>query len=110
MTHIFCLSALAMGFLCAAIPIREAQAQTLIIGRGGVHYSGYGQGYYGGYGRGYNGYSPRNGGYSGYGNGRYGAAVARPYPVNRGYGYPAGAYYNGYVTPGYYPQPYAPVY
>ena len=102
---------LTMGLFATAQS--TAQAQSPVIGRGGVQYNGYGRGYYGGYGQGYGGgYGPRIQTYSGYGNGPYGygSGDAYQYPVNDGYSYSNGTYYNGYGNPGYYVQPYAPAY
>jgi hypothetical protein len=119
MKRILCLSALAFGLLGAMTPQRNAQAQSLIIGRGGVQYNGYGQGYYGGYGQGYRGYgqndadwySPRMPAYSGYGNGPYGYAPerVRQYPSRGDYDYRYGTYNDGYVRSGRYERHYAPV-
>lgn len=114
------------GLLAAAIPQNSVEAQTLTIGRGGVHYNGYGQGYYGGRGRGYNSYYsgnnhghssyfPRSYNYSGYGNGTYGYGYnsSRTFPSYNGYNYGNTTYYNGYAYPsysGYYGQYYGPTY
>jgi hypothetical protein len=114
MTRFF-VSLLAVGLCAAAISENSAQAQTLIIGRNGVQYNGYGQGYYGGYGQGYNGdmYVPgANYRYSNYGNGPYGydSRNSRMYPAYGGYNYGNTAYYNGYGYSGGYQQDYAPIY
>lgn len=104
MKRLLYISALALGLCIAATP-NDAEAQSVVIGRGGVFYNAYGRGGYGGYGSGYGGgYAPPVRVYSGYGNGPYG------YGSNGGYGYGRGAYYNGYSNPGYYVQPQVPVY
>lgn len=113
MRRLLYISAFALGLFVAAAP-NQAGAQSVSIGRGGVHYNpygrgnyggGYGHGYGGGYGHGYGGgYAPRVRVYSGYGYGPYG------YGSNGGYGYGNGAYYNGYGNSGYYVQPQRPVY
>ena len=121
MTRLLCISALAIGLFTSTFLPRNADAQSLIIGRGGVQYNGYGRGYYGGYGAGYRGYGqgynrfyygPRTQAYSAYGNGPYGYGTNGVYqvPYNNGYGYGNGNYTNGYGTSGYYTQPYAPAY
>lgn len=90
------LMALAVGLMASMMPASNAVAQRVTIGRGGVHYNGYGRGYYGGYGN-------RGRVYSGYGYGPYGYG-------GRGYGYGNGAYYNGYGNSGVYVQPVQPFY
>ena len=120
MKRLLLLSVLAIAFCGATACPQQAQAQTLSIGRGGVHYNGYGQGYYGGYGGGYQGYdrghqrwhSPRTQSYSTYGNGPYGYGMRNNYQYqsNGGYGYGNGNYYNGYGNSGYYNQYYTPSY
>lgn len=120
MTRLLCLSVLAVGLFTLATPQSNAHAQSLTIGRGGVQYNGYGRGYYGGYGQGYRAYAPRYGygprtythTYSGYGNGPYGYGSQSSYHFrpNSGYSYGDGNYLNGYGSPAYYAQPYAPAY
>lgn len=112
MTRQLCMWAFVFSLCFAtAVPI-PAQAQTLVIGRGGIRYSGYGQGYYGGYGYRphYNGYFPKNQYYSGYGNGpySYGAGSSRQFPPieQNAYGNPT-LYYGDTVYP---TQPMGPVY
>lgn len=112
MKRLLCIAALAAGLFAASTPQSTAQAQTLIIGRGGVRYNGYGQGYYGGYGRGYNGYYPGSQySYSNYGNGpyAYGSGSSRMFPSHGGYDYGNTAYYNGYGYSGNYGPSYVPV-
>ena len=106
---------LALGLFATATPQNTAQAQTLVIGQGGVQYDGYGRGYYGGYGHGHRHggwHGPRVRTYSGYGNGPYGygAGNVYQYPVDNGYRHGNGTYHNGYGHRGYYVQPYAPAY
>ena len=118
MKRLLFLSVLAVGLFNTATPQSDAHAQSISIGRGGVQYNGYGRGYYGGYGQGYRGYGngyeygPRTQSYSGYGNGPYGYGSGSAYQFrsNNGYSYGDGNYYYGYGHPGYYPQPYTPVY
>ena len=116
MTRRLCWTALALCLFTGAILPRDADAQRIVIGRGGAAYNGYGQGYYGGYGQGYNsgyvqgyyggnvpantGLFPGNYGYSGYGNGPYGygAGSSRVFPAR------GGIYGNGF------PQPYVRIY
>lgn len=121
MTRKFCQLALAFGLFTTMAMAQSAQAQTLIVGPGGVQYRGYGQGYYGGYGQGYGAYGqgyrsygrvygPRVDSYTVYGNGPYGYGSGSQFqfPARGFYG---GGNYNGYASPGLYPQPYvAPVY
>ena len=92
-----CLSVIALSLFALAVPQGSADAQSLIVGRRGIHYSGYGRGYYGGYRPGY---------YNAYGNGPYGygAGNGYQYPASPAYGY--GPYYNGYGNAGYYNTPY----
>lgn len=101
---------MALGISSLSIPDSSTQAQTLVIGRGGVRYNGYGQGYYGGN----NGYYAGNNGYSGYGNGpyAYGPRYARRVPTSYRRNYYGNApVYNGYqyaAPSGYYAPSYGP--
>lgn len=114
MTRQLCLWAFAFSLCLATALPTLAQAQTLVIGRSGIRYSGYGQGYYGGYGYRpqYNGYFPNNQRYSGYGNGPYshGSGSSRQFsPVGQDiYGNPIVP--NGYGYSVYPAQPVTPVY
>jgi hypothetical protein len=108
MKHRQFFSMLALGLFATVTLSSEAQAQTLVIGRGGVRYNAYGQGYYGGYGHQNNGYFPNT--YTGYGNGPYGYGSARQFRSFRGTNIQNGAYYNGYSTSGYHVRPQARVY
>lgn len=117
MTQRLCQFLLVPCLLGAAALESTAHAQSISIGYGGVPYNPYGQGGYGGYGRGnggnngayskegYRGYFPGSYGKAGYGSGN---AILMPTREGYGYGHPAGRYYNGYSTSGYFGQSYSP--
>lgn len=105
MTRKIILAAALLTGMAGLLDGRAAEAQTLSIGRSGVHYSAYGQGQYydsghnhHGYGYRYqNGYRPGPTLYSPYGNGPYGYRTGPSYYDSRGaYRYGTTTYYNAY--------------
>lgn len=115
MTRRFYQLAFVFGLLAFLALENNAQAQTVFFGPSGVQYRAYGQGYYGGYGQGYRSYGrhygPRVDSYTVYGNGPYGYGSGSQYQFpSSGYYGNGTSYYNGYRSPGYYPQNYVPTY